>query len=299
MKKTNLFKSALSTFVASMMVCTAMLPATASEVGVDECTEGMKYYFMEQLGEEKDNKCQIVFLVDSDKFRAAMDDLSNYKWNDETEEFESPSSLSYPERVKMITDEIGTYSFEDSLHCVITQSVFGWALGAISEEEMESIIQTAAEGGAIPVDKLELTLTYEFLDHFATAFIPPVEFEPAHTFEEMSDRLSYYIEKYDAVDRIRFATCIFDQDFSEAEVSFQNASISGAAGAEFLKALISGSGDINGNSEADLTDAVLLARAIGGTYELSAASRREADLNGDLNVDQNDLNALLRVLAGA
>ena len=66
-----------------------------------------------------------------------------------------------------------------------------------------------------------------------------------------------------------------------------------------LTYVLSGSGDINGNSEADLTDAVLLARAIGGTYELSAASRREADLNGDQNVDQNDLNALLRVLAGA
>ena len=60
----------------------------------------------------------------------------------------------------------------------------------------------------------------------------------------------------------------------------------------------SGSGDINGSGALELTDAILLARAVGGSYELSAESRKEADLNGDGAIDGNDLTKLVDKLAG-
>ena len=116
---------------------------------------------------------------------------------------------------------------------------------------------------------------------------------------DVADRCMAASELYDEEtwQSIDFSYFYADAADSDAEESYLNAADDVLdMVAEMMRA---GSGDINGSGDADLTDAVLLARAIGGTYELSTTSRREADLNGDTTVDQNDLNALLRVLAGA
>ena len=60
-----------------------------------------------------------------------------------------------------------------------------------------------------------------------------------------------------------------------------------------------GTGDLNGDGESGLTDAVRLARAAAGTFTLDAEARAEADLNADGTVDQADLTLMLRMLAGA
>lgn len=59
-----------------------------------------------------------------------------------------------------------------------------------------------------------------------------------------------------------------------------------------------GTGDLNANGEADLSDALLLARATSSMHTLSVAARAEADLNADGEVNQTDLTLLLQKLAG-
>jgi len=59
-----------------------------------------------------------------------------------------------------------------------------------------------------------------------------------------------------------------------------------------------GAGDLNGNGTTDLSDAVLLARALDDISELSITVRLEADLNGDGALDSQDLTMILQKLAG-
>ena len=59
-----------------------------------------------------------------------------------------------------------------------------------------------------------------------------------------------------------------------------------------------GTGDLNTSGALELADAILLARAVGGTYQLSAEGRAEADLNADGEINSADLTALLERLSG-
>ena len=307
MKKLNVLKSAVSALIASVMLGTAMLPATASEVDASNYTKGLKYYYIDETNE---GIYYLYCIADSDAFYTAINKMQAPAWNEESEsyEFEYPDA-SYAELCRMALDGLETYRFEDCMTATINRAVMAWATGLMTEEEMDSYIQTVAEGGTLPEEnKLELTFDVDSFQPKLRAVFGNSSADPnyvaPHDLSELDEKLKYYLAKYSEVESakanvVNFSFARKSSEQSEVEVSFEGATISGAAAEAFMQALIGGSGDINGNSEADLTDAVLLARAIGGTYELSAASRREADLNGDLNVDQNDLNALLRVLAGA
>ena len=316
MKKLNVLKSAVSALIASVMLGTAMLPATASEVDASNYTKGLKYYYIDEWN---DGVYRLFCIADSDAFYTAINNLQQARVrNEETGRYEFVyGDLSYAELRRMALDGLETYRFEDCMLATINRAVMAWATGLMTEEEMDSYIQTVAEGGTLPEEnKLELTFDADSFQPKLRAVFgnisadpnidPPLEnYIPPHDLTELDEKLKYYLAKYSSeVESVKANVVEFDfarksSEQSEVEVSFQGATISGAAAEAFMQALIGGSGDINGNSEADLTDAVLLARAVGGTYEVSAASRREADLNGDQNVDQNDLNALLRVLAGA
>ena len=72
----------------------------------------------------------------------------------------------------------------------------------------------------------------------------------------------------------------------------------GATGAEVVALLHYGTGDLNTSGALELADAILLARAVGGTYQLSAEGRAEADLNADGEINSADLTALLERLSG-
>jgi hypothetical protein len=98
-------------------------------------------------------------------------------------------------------------------------------------------------------------------------------------------------DRLEACVEIREAWLIGSYPVSAAEITYDSAVIE-----EFRHF---GTGDLNGDGESGLTDAVRLARAAAGTFTLDAEARAEADLNADGTVDQADLTLMLRMLAGA
>ena len=98
-------------------------------------------------------------------------------------------------------------------------------------------------------------------------------------------------DRLEACAEIREAWLIGSYPISAAEITYDSAVIE-----EFRHF---GTGDLNGDGESGLTDAVRLARAAAGTFTLDGEARAEADLNADGTVDQADLTLMLRMLAGA
>ena len=98
-------------------------------------------------------------------------------------------------------------------------------------------------------------------------------------------------DRLEACAEIREAWLIGSYPISAAEITYDSAVIE-----EFRHF---GTGDLNGDGESGLTDAVRLARAAAGNFTLDAEARAEADLNADGTVDQADLTLMLRMLAGA
>ncbi|MBR6419376.1 MAG: dockerin type I repeat-containing protein [Oscillospiraceae bacterium] len=292
MKKLNVLKSAVSALIASVMLGTAMLPAAASDITdtAPDMTTFMKsgqIFYLDEL----DNRYYLTFGVKAEEFLAIQDEILN-----------SPDYDPFTEGIndvwKQAVKNLKTYRFEDSVQTAVFRFVSAWAMGYYTDEERDSYIQTVAEGGTLPEDVVHRVLSEEYVLDLAHFGSPDGDKNYPHSWEEFAEVLPATQKQYGR-DGILFATVVYEKEDSTVNVSYNDAGLSNEVCSSLLTYVLSGSGDINGNSEADLTDAVLLARAIGGTYELSAASRREADLNGDLNVDQNDLNALLRVLAGA
>ena len=292
MKKLNVLKSAVSALIASVMLGTAMLPAAASDITdtAPDMTTFMKsgqIFYLDEL----DNRYYLTFGVKAEEFLAIQDEILN-----------SPDYDPFTEGIndvwKQAVKNLKTYRFEDSVQTAVFRFVSAWAMGYYTDEERDSYIQTVAEGGTLPEDVVHRVLSVEYVLDLMNFGSPDGDKNYPHSWEEFGEVLRPTQKQYGR-DGILFATVVYEKEDSTVNVSYNDAGFSNEVCSSLLTYVLSGSGDINGNSEADLTDAVLLARAIGGTYELSAASRREADLNGDLNVDQNDLNALLRVLAGA
>lgn len=299
MKKMNLLKSALSVVMASVMLGTAFLPASADDSlpSVPDVYTIMKssnyYYFSED-----EYQYHLGVCVDNDEFKKVCAELIEEGYSD-------PFEYDVTDMYCAALPRMQTYRFEDCPYSLTFRVAAGWAMGYFTDEERDNYIQTALEGGSLPEDAIALMTSLKFDDDWLELsnqqeLINEGKIEaPGDVFPHTFDDTYYLVEDY----RAQYASLpnrwyqmlnIQKEEVASAiDGSYQSPA------AELLAYVLSGSGDINSNSEADLTDAVLLARAIGGTYELSAASRREADLNGDLTVDQNDLNALLRVLAGA
>ena len=55
-------------------------------------------------------------------------------------------------------------------------------------------------------------------------------------------------------------------------------------------------GDVNLDGRVDITDAVLLNKAVAGQVKLNAQASKNADCNGDDGLDSSDATSLLRFL---
>jgi|GEM_PF-2800429 len=166
---------------------------------------------------------------------------------------------------------------------------------------MQDAVATVANGGELTGDLHDRENSVEF--YFAmTDFLDDEE-----NYERGSEGFSTLIEWLDTwqelheqfnVAQMTVGWNFFSDDPELADRNINTTGISDEIILAALKALACGSGDINSNGELELTDAVLLARAIGGSYELSADARSEADLNGDSEINAADLTAIMDKLAG-
>ncbi len=233
---------------------------------------------------------QLVWLVTPDN------EASNFKFSVLNDE-----SLTDAEKADLLKDYI-VKDFNDNFTLTSMAMSFYYVVeGSITEKEMQDAVATVANGGELTGDLHDRENSVEFF--FAmTDFLDDEE-----NYERDSEGFSTLIEWLDTwqelheqfnVAQMSVDWSFFSDDPELADRNINTTGISDEIILAALKALACGSGDINANGELELTDAVLLARAIGGSYELSADARSEADLNGDSEINAADLTAIMDKLAG-
>lgn len=196
-------------------------------------------------------------------------------------------------------------ALEDSLFCAIRMTALLCVHGDITAEEFDAYVADVAAGEKLPkeikarINSDEITQFYSDMtmgdqpDVPEDSVITEENLEKWAEFNRLTDEklTQYEIEwEEDGYNVHYFAFSVDDDDSASG--------ISKKAVKDYLAAQFLPTGDLNASGEPDMIDAVLLSRAVSGTYELSVSARQEADLNGDGEITSADLTLLLQTLAG-
>ena len=126
MKNNRFMKSAISALLASVMLGTAMLPASAAETEAPEQLYEKNYY-LEQLGPDRQNCKYIHILYSASDYKAAKEKLDAAYYDTESEQHDLWETFSsYDDMVLTVMKGIRTYRLEDSLRWTIEYSALAY-----------------------------------------------------------------------------------------------------------------------------------------------------------------------------